>query len=104
MGKEKQIDDKPNLPKRLFWDFRYDKMDWRGDYLTVMERVFERGDNEELEEMIRFYGRDQVVHAVKYEIKFLADYAIEKVSVYFSIPKEDMLCYIRKQSRPKHWI
>ena len=104
MGIDKQIQNKPQLPKRLFWDFRYDEIDWKGDYLTVMERVFERGSKEEWEEMIRFYGYDQVVHAVKNEIKFLADYAIEKVCVYFSIPKENLLCYTRKQSMPGHWI
>ena len=30
---------RPALPKRLFWEFRYEKIDWVGDYGTVIERV-----------------------------------------------------------------
>ncbi|MBX3255675.1 MAG: hypothetical protein KF862_16195 [Chitinophagaceae bacterium] len=104
MGRDAQIRDKPQLPKRLFWDFKYEQIDWVAGYLTVIARVIERGSKEEWEEVIRFYGRDQVFHALKYEIKFLADYAIEEVCAYFSIPKENLLCYTRKQSRPGHWI
>ena len=47
---------KPDLPKRLFWEFKYDEMDWQKDSGTVIERVVERGSPEEWQEMIRFYG------------------------------------------------
>lgn len=104
MGKKVILQDKPDLPKRLFWDFRYDDIDWRDDYLTVMERVVERGTDKEWKEMIRFYGRDKVMHALKNEIKFLADYAIDRVCKYFPLRKEELLCYTRKQSKPGHWI
>ena len=103
MGK-KAISDKPELPRELFWDFRYDDIEWNDEYLTVMARVLERGTPGDWEEMIRFYSRQKVIHALKNEIKFLADYAIADVCVYFSLRKEDLLCYTRKQSRPGHWI
>ena len=45
---------KPNLPKRLFWEFRYDEMDWVSDYGTVIERVMEWGNEEEWLEVIRY--------------------------------------------------
>lgn len=92
------------MPKHLFWEFGYEQIDWKAGYLTIIARVLERGSKEEWEEMIRFYGRDRVVNVLKYEIKFLADYAIENICVYFSIPKENLLCYTRKQSRRGHWI
>jgi hypothetical protein len=104
MRKKAAIKDKPDLPQRLFWEFKYDTMDWEKGYLTVIERVIERGSPEEWEEMIRFYGKDKVLHALRKEIIFLADYAIEDVCVYFNLQKEELLCYIRKQSRPGHWI
>ena len=104
MGKSTAIQEKPDLPKRLFWDFRYEKMDWKGDYLTVMERVLERGTKQEWKEMIRFYSEQKVIHALKKEIKFLADYAIADVCNFFPLQKEELLCYTRKQSRPGHWI
>jgi hypothetical protein len=104
MGKGTAIHGKPDLPKRLFWDFRYDQIEWKEEYLTVMARVLERGTKEEWKEMIRFYGEAKVIQALKKEIKFLADYAIEDVCLYFPLRKEELLCYTRKQSRPGHWI
>ncbi|MEP7233618.1 MAG: hypothetical protein ABI691_25380 [Ginsengibacter sp.] len=104
MGRKASIQDKPDLPRRLFWEFRYDDIEWRKEYLTVIERVLERGTPEEWAEMIRFYGETQVIDVLKKELKFLPDYAIEDVCAYFPLPKEELLCYTRKQSRPGHWI
>ena len=103
MGGKIITTDKPDLPKSLFWEFRYDEMNWREQYLTVIARVCERGDDKEWEEMIRFYSHPFVLNAVKNEIKFLDNRAIEKVCNYFSVQKEELLCFIRKQSRPGHW-
>ncbi|WP_216823460.1 DUF6922 domain-containing protein [Niastella vici] len=94
----------PNLDKGLFWDWRYDEVDWQKTYRSVIERVLERGTKQEWEEIIRFYGMPKIVTALKDEIKFLPDYIIEEVSSYFNIRKEEMACFIRKQSRKGQWI
>jgi hypothetical protein len=98
------INEKPDLPRHLFWDFRYDQIEWKEEYLTIIQRVLERGTNDDWKEMIRFYSEAKVIHALKEEIKFLADYAIDDVCAYFLLRKEELLCYTRKQSRPGHWI
>jgi len=54
MGRKASIPDKPDLPRHLFWDFRYDGVEWRKEYLTVIARVIERGNLQEWAEMIRF--------------------------------------------------
>jgi hypothetical protein len=95
---------KPNLPKRLFWDTNIDKIDWQKGYLGVIDRVIERGNNQELEETIRFYGKRKVIKTLKSEIKYLPDYAIEKVCNYFKLKKEELACYARSQSSRGHWI
>jgi uncharacterized protein YbcC (UPF0753/DUF2309 family) len=95
---------KPTLDKGLFWDWRYDAIDWQQSYRSVIERVLERGTQEEWEELIRFYGKPVIMKALKDEIKFLPDHTIEKVSNYFSIAKEEMECYTRKQLRKGQWI
>jgi hypothetical protein len=87
-----------------FWDFDYNKMDWQASYKTVIARIIERGGEQEWQGLVQFYGQDKVINALKKEITYLADYAIDEASNYFSIPKEQMLCYIRKQSKPRHWI
>jgi hypothetical protein len=95
---------KPNLNRRYFWDTIYESIDWQEGYQWIIARIIERGNKEDWEELIRFYGREKVINALKNEIPFLADYAIEDVCHYFTIKKEEILCYIRKQSRPGHWI
>jgi hypothetical protein len=98
------IDKKPVLAAKWFWDFEYNEIDWLASYKTIIARIVERGSEKEWIEIIRFYGRDKVLNTLKYEIPFLPDFAIDEVSKYFEIDKEKMLCYTRKQSKPGHWI
>ena len=53
----------PNLSilrKALFWDTDIDKIDWQQQYKAVIERVFERGNNDEKNEILNFYGKEKV--------------------------------------------
>jgi hypothetical protein len=90
---------KPNLPKRLFWDWNYDKIDWEMHYLAVIDRVIERGNKEEWNEVVRFYSQNRVNNALKNEIKYLPDYIIDDVCGYFNLKMEELACYERKQTR-----
>ena len=44
----------------LFWDTDFDAIDWHMKKRAVIKRVFERGNNQEREEVIRFYGSGEV--------------------------------------------
>ncbi len=94
----------PKLPRELFWDWRFSEIDWKKSYRSVIERVLERGTKKEWEELIRFYGKPTIITALKTEIKFLPNHIIDDASNYFNIAKEEMACYVRKQSRNGHWI
>jgi uncharacterized protein DUF6922 len=50
--KPKKVSEKPNLRKGLFWDVRYEEMDWQWSSLYVITRVLDRGSDEELAELI----------------------------------------------------
>ena len=52
------------LRKVLFWDTDIAKIDWERQYKSVIKRVFERGNLQEKEEIIRFYGKKQVKEIV----------------------------------------
>lgn len=52
----KQYLDKPNIRRILFWDTDFDKINWGLYKNTVIERVLERGNIKEVEEIKRFYG------------------------------------------------
>jgi len=48
------------LRKILFWDTDIDKINWQKQYQAVIKRVFERGNDREKSEIIKFYGDDKV--------------------------------------------
>jgi plasmid maintenance system antidote protein VapI len=54
---------KPNLKllrPALFWDTQLDKIDWKRQKRAVIERVWERGNEQEKAEISRFYGTQEV--------------------------------------------
>ncbi len=44
----------------LFWDTDMEKIDWNKQRRAVIERVFQRGNKEEKNEILRFYGKNTV--------------------------------------------
>lgn len=53
----------PNLPQLrpvLFWDTKMTSLDWEKQKKAIIKRVFERGNDIEKNEIIRFYGAKTV--------------------------------------------
>jgi len=48
------------LRKSLFWDTDISQIDWEKQAAAVIRRTFERGDDEEKEEITKFYGEEKV--------------------------------------------
>lgn len=92
--------DRPNLHRRFFWEYRYDDIDWQKGYTIIIERIIERGGDEEYLEIIRYYGLEKVIHALLHEIGYMHDYAIDRACKYFDLKKEDMFCWREKFSKP----
>ena len=58
---EKERSQHPDLSKfstALFWDTRIEKINWIKNKEWVIQRIFEYGNQQEIEEAIRFYGKD----------------------------------------------
>lgn len=53
------------LRRALFWDTDFDKIDWQQQKRAVIQRIFERGNSEEKEEITRFYGAETVEQLTK---------------------------------------
>ena len=54
--------DKPDLSllhPALFWDTRIDSIDWARQKRAVIDRVWERGTEQEKQEIVRFYGKEE---------------------------------------------
>lgn len=66
--KEKESKNTPNLnllSKALFWDTDIQHIDWERQYRAVIQRVFERGNENDKNEIIRFYGAEKVSQALQ---------------------------------------
>ena len=60
---KRDVNYKPDLSKLnkiTFWDTTFEKIDWRLMKISVIKRVFSYGNKEEQEEIIRFYGKNEV--------------------------------------------
>lgn len=56
---------KPNVRRVLFWDTDFDKIDWEKQRKAVIKRVFERGNQTEIETISDFYGKEIVKEELK---------------------------------------
>lgn len=94
----------PELPKWLFWDVVFEKMDWQRCHLYVIERVLDRGNDENLAELVRYYGREMILHILKEKPIYLMDHSIQRACTFFKVKPEELRCYIQKQSKPRRWL
>ncbi|WP_300762303.1 helix-turn-helix transcriptional regulator [uncultured Bacteroides sp.] len=61
---EKELTQHPDLSKfstALFWDTRIEKINWIKNKEWVIQRIFEYGNSREIDEAIRFYGKDTII-------------------------------------------
>ena len=57
---EQSQPDKSKYRGALFWDTNFDTLDWQGNSEWIIQRVFEYGNQSEIEETIRFYGKAKI--------------------------------------------
>ena len=66
--KQKHSQDlRPDLSKfrrSLFWDTSFENINFITHSRYVINRVFERGTEEEIQEIIRFYGQEQILQSI----------------------------------------
>lgn len=62
---DKRIPNLNNIRRVLFWDTDYDKINWIENRRPIIRRIFERGDEKEIKEILDFYGIDIVQEELK---------------------------------------
>jgi hypothetical protein len=90
---------KPLLNKRIFWDVDVEKLDFSAKANFVIERVFERGDVEDIRQCRRFYG-DEKIATVLLNAKYLPEKKMYLASAIIDKPVNLFRCYILRQSNP----
>ncbi len=89
----------PVFDRRIFWDVDYDNMDLDEKWKFVIERVFERGDVEDIRQCRRYYGDERVREALL-TAKFLPEHRLSLASAVVGEPLENFRCYTLRHSHP----
>lgn len=94
-----------DIDPSFFWDFDLDAMNLDKAYKSIIARIVERGNQNDIDKIVEFYTYEKVVKAIRDEIHFLPNYAIDKAIEFFpELKKEEMHCYINRKDKPYHWI
>lgn len=91
---------KPVFQKRIFWDVNFEQIDYDAKANFVIERVFERGDVEDIRQCRRYYG-DEKVTEVLLKAKYLPLHTIYLASAVIGKPIEEFRCYTLRQLNPE---
>lgn len=59
-NKQQEQPDMNVIRKILFWDTDINKINWKEQYRSIIERIFERGNDEEKTEILKFYGKEKI--------------------------------------------
>lgn len=59
-NKSKRIPNLRKFRKVLFWDTEFNKLDWEKQKSAIIRRIFERGNETEIKEIICFYGHKEI--------------------------------------------
>ena len=94
---------KPYDNKRIFWDVDSEKLDYEKKAGFIIERVFERGDVEDIRMCRRFYG-DEKLKEVLINAKWLMPYTISLAVALFNNQPEDYRCYKSKLLNPTPYL
>lgn len=91
---------KPILAKRIFWDVNFEQIDYDAKANFVIERVFERGDVEDIRQCRRYYGDEKVTEALL-KAKYLPEHRIHLASAVINKPLEEFRCYMLRRLNPE---
>lgn len=77
----------------------FENIDYDAKASFVIERVFERGDVDDIRNCRRYYGDDKVREALL-NAKFLPETAMYLASAVIDRPLKDFRCYTLRQLNP----
>jgi len=91
---------RPIFHRRIFWDVDFDKLDYDLRANFVIERVFERGDVDDIRNCRRYYGDEKISEALL-NAKFLPEHTMYLASAVIDKPITDFRCYKLRQLNPE---
>jgi hypothetical protein len=94
---------KPVFNRRIFWDVNFDTLDYDDKASFIIERVFERGDVEDIRQCRWYYG-DAILATTITNARWISLATICLASALFNNQLTDYKCYNTAQLNPAHWM
>jgi len=88
--------------KRIFWDVDIKDIDSNRAASFIIERIFNKGDVEDIRACRRYYGDKKIV-AILLKAKHISINRLFLVSAIFDKQLSDFKCYTSKQLNPQHY-
>jgi hypothetical protein len=85
-----------DLSPHLFWDVKRDTLDAERNKRLIIERVIQRGNRNDLDKIISFYGKGEIREIMKSTMG-LNPRDMAFVHVFFDLPLSEMRCYTQPQ-------
>ena len=86
----------------ILWDLDPLEIDPDKNRNLIIERILTLGNLEELHFLFNYYDAEIIRQTLK-STGYLDPKTFEFVTTYLGINKEEMKCYIKKQSAIQHW-
>ena len=90
---------KPVFEKRIFWDVNFEALDYDKKANFIIERVFERGDVNDIRQCRRYYG-DEKITGILLNAKYLPERRLHLAAAIINRPYTEFRCFILKQLNP----
>jgi hypothetical protein len=97
-----EIKHTPVFNRRIFWDVDFDALDYNKRARFVIERVFERGDVDDIRQCRRYYG-DEKIKEILTTAKWLSKETIYLAIAILDNNLFDYKCYNSAQLNPELW-
>lgn len=86
--------------KRIFWDANFELIDYDAKANWVIERVFSRGDVEDIRQCRRYYGDEKMSEALL-DAKFLPEHRMHLAIAVVDKPLKKFKYYTLRRSNPE---
>lgn len=93
----------PLFNKRIFWDVNFEGIDYDAKARFVIERVFERGDVDDIRQCRRYYG-DEKISEILLTAKWLPLPTLYLAAAVIDKKINEFRCYTPAPSNPEHWL
>ena len=90
---------KPVFQKSIFWDVNFENIDYDKKANFVIERVFERGDVDDIRQCRRYYGDEKVTDALL-NARFLPEHTMYFAAAIINKEVNEFRCYKLRQLNP----